>query len=154
VEPVRLAGMLSEMARVATSGGTVMLAIVTTSSFGEFFSVYWEALQSAGLHDHSSHVENLITELPTCAALEEVASQAGLRDVISTTKPEVFAYDSGEDFMNSPLITDFFLPRWTKSLVASDRSRICEEIVRFVDEERKDGNFILSVKATLIVGRK
>ena len=41
--------MLSEMARVAKPGGQVAWWLPTAASFGEFFSIYWEALQNAGL---------------------------------------------------------------------------------------------------------
>ena len=46
------------------SGGArrnVALALPTVSSFGEFFSIYWEALHNCGLLDHESDVEQLIT---------------------------------------------------------------------------------------------
>src|ERR687885_209314 len=48
VAPERLPEMLSEMVRVAAPGATVALNVATASSFGEFFSVYWEALAAAG----------------------------------------------------------------------------------------------------------
>ena len=154
VAPSRLAGMLSEMSRVAAKGGTVIMAAVTASSFGEFFSVYWEALQVAGLKIHEAEVEKLVLELPTVAGLEEAASQAGLKDVVSSTKPEVFTYESGEEFLNSPLITDFLLPRWVQSLPESDHAGVIEHLVRLIDEERQDSDFILSIKATVTIGRK
>src|SRR5205085_10420263 len=47
VAPERLPEMLSEMVRVAAPGATVSLSVATASSFGEFFSVYWEALARA-----------------------------------------------------------------------------------------------------------
>lgn len=152
VAPERLPKMISEMARVAEPGGIVMLSLVTASSFGEFFSIYWEALQHEGLADHASFVEDLISELPTVAAIESMASQAGLKSVKSWTKPEEFTYESGDDFLNSPLITDFLLMAWLQSLSEEQQQRVIPEIARLIDEERQDADFMLSVKATVVAG--
>ena len=57
--------MLAEMVRVTKPGATVAWWLPTFSSFGEFFSIYWEALQSAGLQDHAGEVEHMITDLPS-----------------------------------------------------------------------------------------
>ena len=152
VAPKRVPKMLSEMVRVAVPGGTVMLALVTASSFGEFFSIYWEALQHAGLSDHAPDVEDLVADLPTVAAIETMGSQAGLKNVKSWTKPEEFTYESGEDFLNSPLITDFLLRAWLQTLSDDEQQRVIPEIARLIDEERQDADFMLSVKATLVAG--
>ncbi len=154
VAPERLQKMLSEMARVAAPGGTVAFMLTTAGSFGEFFSIYWEALRNSGLEDHGVDVEELITELPTISALEEMVRQAGLEVVSSTTRGEEFDYDSGEEFFNSPLITDFLLRAWMQSLPEAARPRVSQEVARIIDEERQDTDFALSVKATLVVGKK
>ena len=154
VAPVRLPKMLAEMARVAAPRGTVALTLVTASSFSEFFSIYWEALQAAGLEDHGSVVEKLIKELPTVAAIEELAAQAGLGNLESSTRVEEFDYESGEEFLNSPLITDFLLRAWMQQLPDEAQSRVLSEIARIIDEDRKDLAFALSVKSTLVTGRK
>ncbi len=98
VAPERLRKMLAELVRVAAPGGTVAFTLTTFSSFGEFFSIYWEALRNSGLEDHDVDVEELITELPTIAAIEEAAKQAGLENVSSWTQVEEFDYESGEEF--------------------------------------------------------
>ena len=100
----RLPEMLSEMVRVAAPGGTVALSLATSSSFGEFFSVYWEALRNLNIEDHEHDVESLILELPTVSAVEAIAGREGLDNVTSWTQVEEFDYESGEDFLNAPLI--------------------------------------------------
>jgi hypothetical protein len=70
--------MFSEMVRVAAPGATIAFALPTASSFGEFFSIYWEALHNNGLIDHESDVEQLITELPTVSEVEQMAEDEGL----------------------------------------------------------------------------
>ena len=151
----RLPEMLAEMVRVAAPGGTVALSLATHSSFGEFFSVYWEALLKAGFEKHEHDVESLIRELPTVSAIEELAEREGLEGITAWTQVEEFEYESGEEFMNAPLITDFLLKAWLESLPGDDaQARVADEIKGIIDEERQDMDFVLSVKATLVVGRK
>lgn len=151
----RLPEMLAEMVRVAQPGGTVALSLVTHSSFGEFFSVYWEALLKAGFEKHEHDVESLIRELPTVSAIEELAEREGLEGITAWTQVEEFEYESGEEFTNAPLITDFLLKAWLESLPGEEaQARVAAEITKIIDEERQDMDFVLSVKATLVVGRK
>ena len=84
----RVRKMFSELVRVAAPGATIALTLPTYSSFGEFFSIYWEALHNNGLLDHESDVEQLITELPTISDVEQLAEDEGLRNVKSFTRIE------------------------------------------------------------------
>jgi ubiquinone/menaquinone biosynthesis C-methylase UbiE len=154
VAPERLPEMLAEMARVARPGGTVAVSLATASSFGEFFSVYWEALRNEGIENHERDVEALIRELPTVASVEEIADREGLDHVTSWTRVEEFNYQSGDEFLNSPLVTDFLLKGWFDPLAEEHQARVTKEIERIIDEERQDMDFILTIKATLVVGRK
>jgi ubiquinone/menaquinone biosynthesis C-methylase UbiE len=151
----RLPEMFAEMARVAAPGATVALALATHSSFGEFFSVYWEALLSAGFEKHEHDVESLITEQPTISAVEKMAEREGLEAVASWTEVEELEYESGEEFLNAPLISDFLLKAWLESLPGDEaQARVSRELVRIIDAERQDMDFTLTVKATLVTGRK
>ncbi len=154
VAPERLPEMISEMARVAKEDGTVALALATSSSFGEFFSIYWEALRGAGLEAHGRDVEELIKELPTISEIEALAQREGLDAVNSWTRIEEFDFESGEEFLNAPLVTDFLFKGWLASLPSEDRERVMREIERIIDAERHDMDFSLTLKATLVVGRK
>lgn len=154
VETTRAHEMLKEMVRVATPGGMVAFILPTFSSFGEFFSIYWEALHNLGLMDHEADVESLISKLPSISAVEEMGEQAGLEGVESWTRIEEFDYESGEQFLNSPLIADFLMDNWLKGLSADTRESVIAEIGRLINEERHEAEFALSVKATLVVGRK
>jgi hypothetical protein len=126
----------------------------TFSSFGEFFSIYWEALQNSGLEDHAIDVETLITHLPAVSDIESLADRLGLDGVTSRTVIEEFDFDSSQEFLNSPLITDFLLPNWLQSVPESARERVVQEISKIIDEERHSGEFVLTLKATLVVGKK
>lgn len=146
--------MVTEMMRVANPGATVAWWLPTSSSFGEFFSIYWEALLNADVQDHAGDVEHLITELPTVSDVERLAKSEGLNDVESWTAVEEFDFASGEQFLNSPLITDFLLPMWLRSVPEASRERVTSELAKIIDEERHSGEFALSLKATLVTGKK
>jgi ubiquinone/menaquinone biosynthesis C-methylase UbiE len=155
IAPERLPEIISEMVRVALPGGVVALSVATASSFAEFYSIYWEALKLAGLEEFSPEVETLIREQPTVANLEEIAGREGLEKITSWTSIEEFEYKSGEEFLNAPLIADFLLKSWLESLPdAETRQRVIQEIAHIIDKERQDLDFALSVKASLILGRK
>jgi hypothetical protein len=139
---------------VAKPGATVAWWLPTFSSFGEFFSIYWEALLAAGLADHGVDVEQMITALPTISEVERWAREAGLTGVASWTAIEEFDYESGEQFLNSPLITDFLLPNWLEPIPQSAQQKVVDELARIIDEERHAAEFVLTLKATLVVGKK
>ena len=146
--------VVSELVRVTAPAGTVAWWLPTASSFGEFFSIYWEALLNADLEDHSVDVEHLITDMPTVSDVEKLAEDEGLDDVQSWTTIEEFDYQSGGEFLNSPLINDFLLPGWLSSVPEAASARVQEELAHIIDEERHSGEFPLTMKATLVVGRK
>jgi ubiquinone/menaquinone biosynthesis C-methylase UbiE len=150
----RVRKMFSEMVRVAAPGATIALALPTASSFGEFFSIYWEALHNNGLIDHESGVEQLITELPTVSEVEQMAEADGLKDIELWTRIEEFDYDSGEQFLSSPLVSEFLMREWLALVPKSHRADLSREITRLINEERHEAEFALSVKATLVVGQK
>jgi ubiquinone/menaquinone biosynthesis C-methylase UbiE len=155
VAPERLPEVLAEMARVAAPGATVALNAATASSFGEFFSVYWEALANAGFIEQAAGVGGLINELPTVSDVEELAAREALDGVESWTSKEEFDYQSGEEFLNAPLVRDFLLARWLEPLPDEEaRAEVLREVARIIDEERNESEFVLSVKATIVVGRK
>ena len=154
VSPQRIRKMFSEMIRVAAPSGTIAFTLPTASSFGEFFSIYWEALHNSGLLDHESDVEQLITELPTVSEVEQLAEDEGLKDVESWTRIEEFDFDSGEQFLSSPLVSEFLMHDWLALVPDDKRAELVNEISRLINEERHEAEFALSVKATLVVGQK
>jgi ubiquinone/menaquinone biosynthesis C-methylase UbiE len=150
----RVRKMFSEIVRVAAPGGTIAITLPTSSSFGEFFSIYWEALHNTGLLDHESDVEQLITELPTVSDVEQLAEDEGLRDVESFTRIEEFDFESGEQFLTSPLVAEFLMQEWLALVPDDKRAELFNEISRLINEERHEAEFALSVKATVVVGQK
>ena len=154
VNTERIPAMLAEMARVAAPGATVALTTPTFSSFGEFFSIYWEALHNCGLLDHESDVERLILTLLSVSKLEELSETAGLDEIESWTRIEEFVYDSGEKFLTAPLSSDFLMPGWLRTLPEASHKQVGDEVERLINEEQHEAKFTLSVKATLVRGTK
>jgi ubiquinone/menaquinone biosynthesis C-methylase UbiE len=152
--PGKLRQRLAELARVTRPGGTTAWWLPTMSSFGEFFSIYWEALLNAGADEHGTDVEHLITDLPSVTDIKHWADDAGLDNVQSWTAIEEFDFESGEQFLNSPLIADFLLPAWLQPIPEAARESVMKELSRIIDEERHSGEFALTLKATLVVGEK
>jgi ubiquinone/menaquinone biosynthesis C-methylase UbiE len=154
MEPAQLPGVVAEMVRVAKPGATVAWWLPTASSFAEFFSIYWEALLNADLQDHGTDVESLITEELTVSEAETLSERSGLEEVASWTTIEEFDFASGEEFLNSPLINDFLMKYWLRSLPEDSHERGIREITRIIDEERHEREFALTVKATMVMGKK
>jgi len=150
----RVPEMFSEMVRVAAPGATVALALPTFSSFGEFFSIYWEALHNLGLMDHERDVESLITVLPAVSTIEEIGDHAGLEALNSSTRIEEFDFESADKFLESPLIAHFLMPIWLETLPQGSREGVLAEIGRLINEESRETAFALTVKATIVVGKK
>ena len=150
----RVTRMFTEMVRVAAPGAQVALALPSASSFGEFFSIYWEALHNTGLIDHEVDVEHLILALPAVSDIEDLATSEGLTQVESWTSIEEFDFDSGEQFLNSPLVSEFLMQNWLASVPDESRETLIKELNRLINEERHEAEFALSVKATLVMGRK
>jgi len=150
----RVRKVFAEMVRVAVPDGQIVFAVPTASSFGEFFSIYWEAMHNLELLDLESDVEHLILELPTVADIEGMADDEGLTEIESWTTVEEFDFESGEQFLNSPLVSEFLMQDWISSVPEKSRAELTKEITRLINEERHEAEFALSVKATLLVGRK
>ena len=155
VAPERLPEVLAEMVRVAAPGATVTLSVASSSSFGEFFSVFWEALAGAGYAEQAAGVASLIHELPTVTDLEALARREALEEVESWTTIEEFDFPSGREFLDAPLVQDFLLDHWLDLLPDEEgRARVLDEVARIIDDDRHEIDFSLTVKATIVVGKK
>jgi ubiquinone/menaquinone biosynthesis C-methylase UbiE len=155
VAPERLPEVLAEMVRVAAPGATVSVSATSASSFGEFFSVFWEALSGTGYAEQAEGVASLIHELPTVSDLEALARREALEGVEFWTTIEEFDFPSGRAFLEAPLVENFLLDRWLELLPDDEaRASVLDEIARIIDDDRHEIDFSLTVKATILVGKK
>jgi len=151
----RIGAALAELARVAKKDATVVLKLTTRGSFDEFFSIYWEALYDLNLTMYSPQLEELITERWTVTDAERLAAEAGLSEVRSVTQKERFDYKDAETFFDSPIIETFFLDDWMAILPDQQtRLSVQREMAEIIDRERHGMDFDVSIKATVIIGRK
>lgn len=147
--------VLAEMVRVVQPEGRVVLKLATRGSFDEFFSIYWEALLQVGMADEVwTELERLINERLTVSDAERMAEQLGLLKVESFISREEFTYETAEDFLEAPLVTDRFLSEWLEIVPEESREEVRSQIINIIERERHEEPFSVSVKATLIVGVK
>ncbi|HZS05018.1 MAG TPA: class I SAM-dependent methyltransferase [Blastocatellia bacterium] len=153
--PERMGAVFAEMARVARPGASVVVKLATHGSFDEFFSIYWEALHDLGLEELTPQLEKLITERLTVSDAEELAKSAGLKGVRSVTQKERFDYANAEEFLSAPLMESSFLDEWLAILPDENAvRRVRRKLADIIDRERHHMDFDVSIKATLIIGRK
>jgi ubiquinone/menaquinone biosynthesis C-methylase UbiE len=154
VRPGELQNFVSEAARVTETAGKVAFFTVSAGSFGEIFSLLWEVCFNEDLGEHGALSERLITELPTVSRIEEIAKNAGLENIETHTQNEIFEYQNGAEFVAAPLVADFLLPVWLKTLNKKDQSKATKQLAKLIDAEDQDLTFRFTVKATLVIGEK
>ena len=154
VRPDGYEALLDDAGRMAKTGATIGVLLVTAGSFGEIFSILWEVEFNEAVGEHGRAVENLISELPTISDIERLARAAGLENVKTHVAKEVFEYDNGAAFVGSPLVEDFLLPIWLRSLDESEHERVTKKLAELIDREDGSLSFRFSVKAVLLTGEK
>ena len=154
VRPRKLREFVEDAVRVAKPGAAVTNFMVTAGSFGEIFSLLWEVLFNEDLGEHGEAAEQMISELPTISQLEEIAADAGLKNIQTHTANEAFEYDNGAELVNSALVGDFLLPVWLQTLSEKEKERVTNKLAQLVDSEDGSLTFRFSVKATLVSGEK
>ncbi|MBX7054329.1 MAG: class I SAM-dependent methyltransferase [Pyrinomonadaceae bacterium] len=153
-DPAAIASLIENTARVARTGGDVALFLPTAGSFGEIFSLLWEAMYNEDLLEYGPVVENLIAALPTISHLETLAAGAGMINVNTETSIEAFEFDDGAEFVGSPLVSDFLMPVWLSPMAENERERVLERLAQNIDAEDGKLTFRFTVKATLLTGEK
>jgi len=152
--PGELGEMIAETVRVAKHGGKIAIVLAAAGSFGEIFSLLWEVLFNEDLGEHGAAAEKMVRELPTLSKVEELARNSGLVNIETQTANEVFEFENGTEFVNSPLVADFLMPQWLETLSESEKEQVTEKLAQLVDAEDGTLTFRFSVKATILQGEK
>ncbi len=146
---------LDELIRVAKKGASIVAKLVAPGSFGEFFSIYWEALYELGLIESSPQLERLIREHMPVSEAEELMMDSGLQRVRSVTQRESFTFKDADAFFANPLIETRFLDNWLAIQPDQQtRQKVMEQLTAIIDRERQDMDFEVSIKATVLIGQK
>lgn len=138
----------------ASAKKQVAFFLPTAGSFGDVFSFLWETLLNLNMLDHGAAVEHLITDLPTVSAVEETARNLSLTKIETVAKSEIFEFDNGDAFVNSPLVADFLMPEWLHFLTAEEKQAVIKNLAKTIDEDCQEMSFRFTVRATLLVGEK
>jgi ubiquinone/menaquinone biosynthesis C-methylase UbiE len=147
--------MLAEMVRVAEYEAVVALMMLTHGSFGEVFSLLWEALYLCQLSHYAPEIEALINEHQTTIQAHQMMQRQGLGHVHRFTERKELNFDSAQEFFESPLIEDYFLDHWLSFLPdAATRQHVTDKIMELIDRESHESYFEVSVKASLWVGKR
>ena len=150
-----LPGAFAELKRVAAHGATMAMLLTTRGSFDEFYSIFWEALHDLGLERYTPQLESIIESKPTASHAVQVATEAKWRNVRSEIMKQVFEFEHATAFLTSPLFQRYFFPEWLKIFEAEDEKRaFLEKLEEIIQRDSSDTGFDVSVKATIIVGRK
>ena len=152
VKPADFNDFFAAAARLSENRIAVFLP--TKGSFGEIFSVLWEALFELDLIEKGAEVEKLIAAIPTVEEVVEKAESLGLTVSEPITTIEIFEFKDGAEFINSPLAADFLFPSWFGFLTGKENNQVRKKIAKLIDAENIAPDFRFSVKATLIVGEK
>ena len=152
VKPKELPDFLTEA--VHASNDSVVFFLPTAGSFGEVFSYLWEVLLDLNLPEKGGNVENLITDLPTVSHVQELFENLQIKKIETTTKNEIFEFDKGEDFTESPLVKFFFLPIWLGFLDQQQKEQVTEKLARKINEDCDGMSFRFTVKATVMGGKR
>jgi hypothetical protein len=139
---------------VHSTNNSVVFFLPTAGSFGEVFSYLWEVLLDLDLLDKSEDVENLINNLPTVSFVEEMFKNLQIKKIETTTKNELFEFDSGTEFIESPLIQFFFMPDWFGFLNDKETEQVKKKLAQKIDEDCDGITFRFTVKATVMGGKR
>lgn len=153
-KPDAVVDTVAEALRVARPGASVAIVLPASGSFGEVFSLLWEVLFNEDLGEHGHVAEAMITEIPSISRIEEIAADAGLSNIQTNSTNEVFEYENGAEFVGSPLVSEFLLPVWLKTLNEKEKERVVEKLAQLIDAEDGSLTFRFSVKVTLVTGTK
>ncbi len=152
VKPENVQSFIAEI--IDLSAGQVAFFLPTAGSFGEIFSFLWETFVELDFPDSEIEIERLIDEIPTVSEVEKIAKKLGLKKIEAVTKTEIFEFENGTEFVNSPLVADFLLPVWLGFLDSEQQKKVSELLEQVVDDDDGTLSFRFSVKVTLVVGEK
>ncbi len=152
VQPTDLNKFLKKA--VHSSNKSIVFFLPTKGSFGEVFSYLWEVLLDLDMLDKSDEIEKLINKYPTVSYVEEMFKKLDIKKIETTTKDELFEFDTGKEFVESPLVQFFFMPNWFGFLSEKQRKQVKEKLAEKIDEDCEGMTFRFTVKATVMGGKR
>lgn len=152
-KPDEVGHFIEDAVRVIRSGGDVAIMLLGAGSFGEVYSMLWEALTEIR-QDGGELVETMISSIATVSAIEEIAKNTGLVNIETHSALEVFDFENGQAFIKSPLVENFLMPEWLKGLEENEKEQVRDKLAQLIDAEDGDLSFRFSAKVVLLTGEK
>ena len=153
--PDGLPQAFSELKRVAKHGATLALLVTARGSFDEFFSIFWETLHVLELDRYTPALESLIQSRPSSTEIKQLAIDSKWRNVRSETVKHRFDFEDANAFLTSPLFQRYFFPEWLEMFQTEAESQaFLQKLEEIIQNDSGDTGFDVSIKATIIVGRK
>lgn len=144
----------ADYAGFVASGGKLALFLPLLGSFGEIFSIFWEIMFDQKLGEDGKVAEHLIKEMSDLSEVEEFARAADLVNVEVYTARETFDYKDGSEFLDSPLVSEFLMPRWLKDLNNDESQKLLDALPNAINESSGTLSFQFAVKAAVVIGER
>jgi len=153
--PDGLTAVFDELRRVARPGAGLAALVATRGTFDEFHSVFWESLHELNLDVYTPQLEAIIAARPTTSEVKQLALKSHWRNVHSDTIKHRLDFESSAVFLTSPLFEKYFFPEWFGMIAdVAERQAVREGVGKIIDRDSHDIAFDVSIKATIILGRK
>ncbi len=143
---------ITQLTKLSARG--IAFFLPTAGSFGELFSFLWEVFVDLDIPGKGTEIEKLIANAPTVSRITDIAKSLKLKKVVTSTKNEYLEFETGKEFVESPLIKYFLLPNWLDFLTDKEKEQVMDKLAQKIDDERDGLSFRCSIKATLVTARK
>jgi SAM-dependent methyltransferase len=144
---------VAELTRVTVGGGKVVVAAPLASSFPEFYDMLDEALRAHELADVLPRAGQLDESFLGVGDLAGAADAAGLDDISIEKIRWKLSFDSGRDFLHSPLVRSTFFPQWLGVIRSAEREPVLRYISDAIDTYWHGQEFVTAIEAAVLVGR-
>lgn len=145
---------LSELQRVTSVNGQVVLAAPLAVSFPEFYDLLDEAFRATGQGAELGRIETLQASLLSAARIVETARRLELTNVEFRELSWTVAFKSGKEFLRSPLIAETFFPHWMGAVRSSERDVTFRYVSHAIDTYWRDRMMNSSITAGVLIATK
>lgn len=143
---------IAELARVTAEEGALVVGVPLANCFAEFYDILDEAMRAHRLDDALPRIDRLKRSLISPGRLAGAAHEAGLEDISIEKLSWEVAFESGRDFLDSPLIRQSFFPHWIGLVRSTDREPVMRHVCDAIDTYWHARQFSTTVHAAVLVG--
>ncbi|MCB9593301.1 MAG: methyltransferase domain-containing protein [Sandaracinaceae bacterium] len=143
---------LSELYRVLTERGLLLLTQALAGTFEEVFDMFRELALRRDDGALAARVERIALRYPSASTLEAVIANAGFASVRVKTEEFQLAFGSARDLLADPALRFVAVPEW-RWIAGFEDDGLLEEMVRMLDTYFGGGPLSLRVHAGLAIAR-